>query len=552
MTDANVLRTIVALSLVLHSSAAAQNDAPASAARDTSAALESITAPHVRAHLGFLADDVLEGRAPGTRGGDLAAHYVATRFERIGLQPVDGSYFQSIPFTAWKPLPDSIVAEFGARERRTVLRYPDDFVLWTESAARSSQVSADVVFVGFGIVAPEFGWNDYGPIDVRGKVVLILSGEPASPPDRPDLFDGEHLTIHGRWNTKLEEAGRRGAAAALLIHSPGAAGYAWSVVESSWTGERLSLSESPGLMASVPVLGWIREGAARALAAAGNRSLTDLTRLASTGRARPVPLGVRFLARIAGERRTFESPNVIGILPGSDARSDGEQVVVIAHYDHLGIGPPVGGDSIYNGAYDNASGVAVLLEVAEALTVLERAPARSVLFLATTAEEAGLLGARHYVRNPVVPIAQTVAAINIDGASLWGETRDMIALGGNRSTLGETVRTRARHLGRFAVPEPAPEKGLFFRTDQAPFARAGVPAVAIQHGTDFVDRPPGWGATFLARWEALNYHRPSDELPLDADLSGAVLQARLALLVVLDAASGPRPRPYRPPDTTRQ
>jgi Zn-dependent M28 family amino/carboxypeptidase len=512
---------------------------------DIAQALASIDDAHLRAHLSFLSDDMLEGRAPGTRGGELAAHYIATRFERIGLAPVGGGYLRDVRLAGWRPVRDSIRAALVTFGRRTPLTYPDDVVLWTETRDGAASVDAELVFVGFGIRAPEYDWDDYGPIDVRGKAVLVLVGEPDAPPGEPGLFGGPEMTRYARWNYKVEEAGRRGAAAVLLIHTPVAAGYGWTVVQSSWTSERFSLRDDTAAARS-PLLGWIRAEVVRPFLTATGRDPGNLESIAAQPGFQARSLNVSLLARAFGRVRTVHAPNVLGVLPGSHPERRAEVVVFTAHYDHLGIGPAVNGDSIYNGAYDNASGVAALLEVAEALAQLRTPPERSILFLATTAEEAGLLGATEYVRTPAFPIRQTVAAINLDGVNMWGETHDVIALGGSRSSLGDLVRSRARLLDMYVAPEPSPETGLLFRTDLAVFARRGVPAIGLMHGSAFRNQPPGWGDLFLARWEALHYHRPSDEYDPATDLAGALQQIRLAFLVGFDAAHGSRPVLHRP------
>jgi Zn-dependent M28 family amino/carboxypeptidase len=540
-----LLRAYIALTLVLASAGLVQ---PAAAQRapssDLTPALASIDAAHLRAHIAFLADDMLEGRAPGTRGGELAARYIATRFERIGLEALRDGYLHNVPLAGWRPSADSIGAELVTFGRRAQLRYPDDVVFWTEARVGVARVDAELVFAGYGIHAPEYGWDDYGDVDVRGKAVLVLVGEPAPSTDAPGRFDGALLSRYARWTYKVEEAGRRGAAAVLLVHTAASAGYDWSVVQSSWTAERFSLRHDT-MAARPPLRGWIRAAVVRPLISAAGRDPGSLLSSAEQRGFRARPLGVTLRARAVGRVRLVDSPNVLGVLPGSNPARRGEVVIVSAHYDHLGIGPGVRGDSIYNGAYDNASGVAALLEVAEAFAQLPVRTERSILFLATTAEENGLLGANEYVRAPPVPLASTVAVLNIDGVNLWGETHDVIALAGSRSTLGDLVRARAASLGMVMAPEPAPETGLLYRTDIAPFARNGVPAIGIMHGTSFRGQPAGWGDLFLADWEARHYHRPSDAFDPFANLAGAVQQTRLTFLVAFDAANGVRPTLHR-------
>jgi Zn-dependent M28 family amino/carboxypeptidase len=496
----------------------------------------AISAAAMRAHVAFLADDLLEGRAPGTRGGDLAARYIAAQFQRIGLQPVGGAFRQPVVLHGWTA--ERSLVEIEAAGRRIALRSPAEIIAWTGEGAATADVAAELIFVGHGVTAPEYRWDDFKNVDVRGRILLILANDPPAPPEEPGLFDGLAMTYYGRYTYKYEEAIRRGALGAIIIHTDAGAGYPWSVVEASWTGEQLFLPRDP-TNDRLSVEGWIRSESARFALAATGRDLDELVARAGRRDFQPVATGLTLRARIQGRTRRIDTSNVAGLLPGSHPNRRNEVVIYTAHYDHLGIGTPVDGDSIYNGAYDNASGVAVLLEVAGAFARAPRAPDRSILFLATTAEEAGLLGARHYVRNPAYPIARTAAVINIDGANLWGETSDIAAVGAERSTLGRTVEARARELGLRLRPERAPEKGLFYRSDQFPFARAGVPAIYIEHGLDYRGRPPGWGERTLARYEALHYHRPSDRYDPGFDFAGAVQQARLAFLVGWDVASSP-------------
>jgi Zn-dependent M28 family amino/carboxypeptidase len=395
------------------------------------------------------------------------------------------------------------------------------------------------VFAGYGVSAPEYQWDDYEGQDVRGRVVLLLAGDPPAPPTEPRLFRGRTLTHHGRWDTKLEQARRHGAAGAIIIHSPDAAGYPWRVIRTSFGSTRYTLRAAAGAAPPLRLEGWIAVAHARALLDTAGYSFDELLVRAARRDFAPVATGIMMHAHLAGDVRTVRTHNVVGMVRGAE-RPD-ESVVFTAHYDHLGVGANVNGDSIYNGAYDNASGVAALLEIARAFAQLDAAPPRSAVFVFTTAEEAGLLGARHYVRSPALPLARTAASINIDGANLWGETDDFIALGGERSTLGRIAELRGSELGMRSAPDPAPELGLYFRSDHLPFALAGVPAVQIVHGDDYRGRPASWGVELLARWNASSYHLPDDEYHAAFDLSGAVQQARLAFLIGYDVAHSDEP-----------
>jgi len=502
-------------------------------------ALETITAPDLRAHLRFLSHDLLQGRAPGTAGGRTAELYIAGEFERAGLDGVGVAHLQPVPLLGLSLDTARLELEFRARGRSVPFTYHDEVLLWPGVEDAQAAADGEIVFVGYGVRAPEYRWDDFKDAQLQGKILLFLVGDPPAPPDEPRRFDGRAMTYYGRWNYKVEEAERLGAAGALLIHTPWNAGYPWSVVQGSWSGEQLSLPRSAGQPAPLPLHGWLaQEFAARLLDAAG-LDLAELHVQAARRDFRPVPTGITLRARMPVLARRLESANVVGLLRGRDPELAREVVVLTAHHDHLGIGPAVDGDSIYNGAYDNASGVALLLEIAQAFTTLESRPRRSLLFIATAAEEAGLLGATHYVRNPLVPLTHTVAAINLDGANLWGETDDVTALGAERSTLARTVEARARQLGMTLVPDRAPELGLFFRSDHFAFARAGIPALLLDHGIEFRGRPDGWGAAVLDEWAARHYHRPSDEYRPDLQLAGAIQQARLAFLVAYDIAESP-------------
>jgi Zn-dependent M28 family amino/carboxypeptidase len=528
----NRLRVVVPLAGMLALAAFTQRDG-------VQAALDGITAAGIRGHLQFLSHDLLEGRAPGTRGGDLAAQYIAAQFARAGLQPVRGTYFQPVALvgTTIQAPGSPVLFQQGDSAIRAV--YRRDLVHWLPSGEREVSVEGELVFVGYGIRAPEHRWDDFGGRDLSGRILLILAGEPPAPPEEPDLFAGRALTYYGRWTYKLEEARRQGAAGALIIHTAESAGYSWSVVESSWTGEQFALPRGHAADRQLALEGWITQPFGYRVLAVAGLNLDDLTVQAARRDFRPVATGLRVHASLQGATRQLATANVVGVVPGRHPERRGDVVVFTAHYDHLGIGQAVDGDSIYNGAYDNASGVAVLIEMAAAFSRLASPPDRSVLFLATTAEEAGLLGATHYVQQPLYPLSRTMAVLNIDGANLWGETEDAVIMGAERSTLGRFARDAADAMRVRLVPDPSPEKGFFYRSDHFPFARAGVPALAVEHGVVFRGRPDGWGVETLARYEAERYHRPADRYDPAFDLTGAVQQARLAFLIGLGVATSP-------------
>jgi Zn-dependent M28 family amino/carboxypeptidase len=516
----------------------------AAAAADLQEALESITARDMDAHLRFLASDELAGRAPGSPGGEAAAAYIAAQFARSGLEAPGFGYLQRFRVLGSATDADRSSLRVAPRSSDGATpslsaTIPDQAVLWAGVADSAIDVEGELVFVGYGIDAPEYDWDDFGGIDLTGRVALVLVGDPPAPPDEPELFDGIALTYYGRWTYKLEEAARRGAAGVLLVHADARAGYPWSVVQASWTGEQYTLPPRPDGAAVAPMQGWVTTGFARALFSAGGMDLGDMTARAARREFRAVSTGLRARGTVRSTVRELQTSNVVGVLPGADPVGRSEAVVLTTHYDHLGVGPAVDGDSVYNGAYDNASGVALLLEIAEAFGSLDPRPRRSLVFVATAAEEAGLLGAEHYVRNPVVPLRRTLANVNVDGGNLWGETEDVVAMGGDRSTLGVVVQERAAQMGMRLSPDRAPERGFFFRSDHFPFARAGVPAIYIEHGLAYRGRPAGWGERQLSTYDARDYHQPSDEYDPSMDLSGAVQQARLMMLVAYDVARDP-------------
>jgi Zn-dependent M28 family amino/carboxypeptidase len=502
--------------------------------RSERVASERITAASLSAPIRFLADDLLEGRAPGTRGDELAIRFIASELEGLGLEPGgdEHGWLQRVPLVGVTPrLPGSISFR-GANGVALSLATGADIVLRPGHQASEVALDApDVVFVGYGIVAPRYGWDDYKDVDVHGKVVLLMNNDPSSD---PQLFEGAARTWYGRWDYKYMEAARHGAAAAILIHTDASAGYPWHVVTSTWSGAEkfeLPASDEPRLLATM----WATEEASRRLAALGGKDLDALRRAAEARTFVPVSLGARLAVSFRVETRTLNSSNVIGVLRGRDPRLAAEAVVVSAHHDHLGIGPPKNGDAIYNGAIDNASGVAVLLAIAHAAADARR-PRRSLVFLATTAEEQGLLGAQWYVRHPTFPLARIAADLNVDGINHLGKATDVAYIGYGRTSLDGVVDAVARAQGRTVHGDPFPERGSFFRSDHFTFARAGVPTVYLHAGTAFAGHPAEWGRAQDEAWTQTHYHQPSDEFDPSWDLSGAVDDARLLLVTALRVA----------------
>ncbi|MCS6954318.1 MAG: M28 family peptidase [Bryobacterales bacterium] len=501
------------------------------------AQIQDISGARIRAHVRFLASDLLEGRGVGERGGLLATEYIATQFAVFGLKPGgdNGTYLQKVPLIGIQTQPDARLS-FERGDKRLELRWLEDFVGVNRRQKPLEEFSAEVVFVGHGIVAPEFDWNDYAGADVRGKIVLLFTNEPPSTDEK--FFAGRALTYYGRWTYKFEEALRQGALGAVIIHTDETAGYGWEVVRNSWGGEepyvRLAAGES-----ELAFAGWItRQAGAKLLGLAG-RSVEELLKAADTRGFRPFPLGVRLRARIGSKIRDLETHNVVGIVPGSDPVLSSEAVVFTAHWDHLGIGTPVGGDAIYNGAVDNATGCGILLELARFWAALEQKPRRSAVFVAVTAEEGGLRGSAYYAAHPAIPAAKTAVALNFDGFYPFGRTKDVVVTGAERTTLWPIVEQAARRMGLEIKPESRPEQGFYYRSDHFSFARAGIPAFSIKMGDEFFGKPEGYGRQLFEEYNAKHYHRPSDEYREDWDFSGIEQMARFGFLIGLDAANLP-------------
>jgi Zn-dependent M28 family amino/carboxypeptidase len=492
-------------------------------------ALTLITPDLIRSHIAFLSDDLLEGRGTGTRGDRLAEMYIATQFALLGLQPsaADGSYFQKVPIVGLEVDPGMVLwARAGVKTER--FKYYDEFVAFSDVREPTVTVTdAEVVFVGYGIVAPEQRWDDFKKVDVKGKILLIMNNDPRS--DDPKFFGGKARTYYGRWDYKYETAAKRGAAGAIIIHTTESAGYPWGVVQSSWSGERFSLADvrEPQLKMS----GWMTEDATRRLVSLSGKDLDVLRKSAESRKFRPVPLGIVLSDTIVNSIRYLETANVLGLLRGSDPAKQQEVVVYTAHHDHLGIGTPIRGDSIYNGALDNASGVSLILAVAKSFAEVAPRPKRSVLFAAVGGEEAGLLGSEYYVTHSTFPLSSIVADINVDEANMLGPTRDIQMIGKGRSTLDGIVEGVAKEMGMVVMPDQTPEQGFFYRSDQFSFAKAGVPVAYFDAGVDVVGKPPAWGEEQHKKFNAEDYHQPSDEIKQWWNYRGAVQQAEFTFLL---------------------
>jgi Zn-dependent M28 family amino/carboxypeptidase len=514
--------------LVTILAACSRGESRESSGRSGTDAAESITPAEIDGHLRFLSSDRLEGRAPATRGGELAAEYIASQLRIAGVEPgVNGSYFQPVPIDIVAAVPSTIRATTRGRATAS-LRYPDQVVMWAGSAAERSAMNGELVFVGYGSAAPEYQWDDFKDADVKGKILLILVNDPPAPDGDSTHFGGRAMTYYGRWTYKFEEAERRGAAGALIVHTAEAAGYPWHTVVGSWAKEQRMLPRPTSGPAPLGIRGWITDTAAASLLRQAGLDLDALRTKAESRDFRPVPTGITVDASFRNTVQRMQSDNVVGLVRGSDPARRDEYVAFSAHYDHLGIGPAVNGDSIYNGALDNASGVADLLAVARA-AAQGPAPKRSMLFVFVTAEESGLLGSEFFANNPTVPIDNIIANLNVDGGNLLGAVNDFDVLGANKSSLGPMLASQLAAEKLRISPEAHPERGYFYRSDHFSFAKAGIPAISIGEGLDFVGKGREWGEQQDAEYTNNRYHQPSDQYRPDFDLSGAVQLARVVL-----------------------
>ncbi|HET8657169.1 MAG TPA: M28 family metallopeptidase, partial [Longimicrobiaceae bacterium] len=540
----------LAAALALAAGACARTDPPA--APSAAPEGESITAASLLGHIEVLASDRFEGRALATPGEDSTIAYLTDQFRRMGLVPgnPDGTYVQSVPMIGFTPKPD---ASFHAGGRTIALRFPEDYVAYSRRVQPRIDVhGSDLVFVGYGVQAPEYDWDDFKDVDVRGKTVVILINDPPVPdpadPSRLDstVFKGDAMTYYGRWTYKYEEASRKGAAAAVIVHETGPAGYPYSVISSSNSREGFDVEPADGNRSVVPVQAWITVERARELFRAAGKDFDQLKSAAARRDFRPVELGATADFHIDNEMRKVRSRNVVAKLEGSDPARKDEYVIYSAHWDHLGRDPSLPGDQIYNGALDNASGTSALLEIARAFAALPTPPARSILFLATTSEEQGLLGAKYYANNPLYPLTRTAADINIDGVNQWGPTHDLTVVGWNMSTLQDVLGREAAARNRVLTPDPEPEKGFYYRADHFEFAKQGVPALYTDAGEDFIGKPEGYGKQKRDEYTANDYHQPSDEIKPDWDLSGAAEDVRLLFRVGWDVAQAPAFPEWKP------
>jgi Zn-dependent M28 family amino/carboxypeptidase len=502
------------------------------------AAFQKIDAERIRAHVRFLSHDLLEGRGTGQRGGDIAAEYIATQFALDGLKPAgdNGTYMQKVPMVGITSAPESTFAFVPSKGSARELKSLSEYVGHDETQQADSIVNADIVYVGYGIEAPEYKWDDYKGVDVKGKVLLMLVNEPTS--DDPNFFKGKALTYYGRWVYKYEQAARKGAVGALLIHKTEMASYPWEVVRNSNSGEKsyLKLDGSPKLK----VAAWIHLDAAKELASMSGMDIDKLMASALSRDFRPVSLPVKLQAHMVNKVRPFESNNVIAILPGSDAKLKSEAVMYSAHYDHLGIRPDMPGDNIYNGADDNATGCGILLEMAHAYASAALKPRRSILFASVTAEEQGLLGSEYLGKHPPVPAGKITLDLNYDDIPPLGSPEEVEVSGSERTTFYPTVQALAQEFRLTIRPDSRPEAGHYYRSDHFSLARVGIPAFSVSEGVKYKGHDAAWGMQQANEYTEKHYHQPSDEYHPDSDFTGDAVMARFGFALGWEAASTPK------------
>ncbi|HXY47819.1 MAG TPA: M28 family metallopeptidase [Terriglobales bacterium] len=511
---------------------------PAPAPRLSSAAfaaMETINPEHIRAHVRFLSHDLLEGRGTGQRGGDIAAEYIATQFALYGLKPAgdNDSYMQKVPLVGITPLPQTTFAFVSGKSSSTELKPLDQYVAYDQTQQPESSVEAPIVFVGYGIEAPEYNWDDYKGADVKGKVLLMLVNEP--PSTDPKFFKGKALTYYGRWTYKYEEAARKGAVGAILVHQTEMASYPWEVVRNSNSGEKsfLKLEGDPQLK----VASWIQYEIAQQLLTSAGQDIGKLMTAAQSRDFQPVELGVRLKAHMVSKVRHFESNNVLAMLPGSDSRLRSEAVMYSAHYDHLGIRPDMPGDNIYNGADDNATGCGILLEIARAYGQAVEKPHRSILFASVTAEEQGLLGSEYLGKHPPIPAGKITLDLNYDDVPPLGSPEEVQVSGSERTTFYHAVQATAKDFRLAIRPDAHPEAGHYYRSDHFSLARVGIPSFSINEGIKYKGHDEAWGLARQEEYTQKHYHQPSDEYHPEMDFTGDSAMARFGFALGWEAAS---------------
>ncbi len=485
----------------------------------------------------ILASDEFEGRAPGTAGEERTIAYLVNEFQKLGLEPgnPDGTFVQRVPMMG---ITSQARGSYAVGNQRGEFVTPSTCVLWSRRFVSEVQVQdSQVVFVGYGVVAPEYGWDDFKGVDVKGKTIVMLVGDPQVPdpldPEQldPRTFKGREMTYYGRWTYKYEIAAQKGAAAALIVHENEAAAYPFTVVINSNTGEKIELQSPTGNSELVAVEGWITKDQTQKLLGAAGYDYDALKKAACRPTFQPVPLGGKASFSVKNTLRELTSRNGIAKISGSDRKLRDEYVIYSAHWDHLGKDPSLTGDPVYHGALDNATGVAGLFEIAREFKKARKAPKRSLIFLAPTAEEKGLLGARYFTTHPLYPLARTVAVLNMDGLNPYGRTRDLTIVGHGNSTLEDLLQAAAAKQGRVTLPDPKPETGGYFRADHFEFAKCGIPSLYFHNGLDFLGQPKGYGEKKRDEYVQNDYHKVTDVVRPDWTLEGAVEDLDLMIAV---------------------
>ena len=543
----HLVKTILALASLAALSGSSRGPSP------PAAALASFSGDRILNHIRTLSSDEFEGRGPGSKGEQLTIKYLQDRYRSAGLEPgnPDGTYLQNLPLVGITPDPGMKLTLSGHGQTLEP-KFQDDFVAWSKRVTETSAIDADMIFVGYGVQAPEFQWDDFKGADVKGKILVVLVNDPPVPdpadPSKldPKIFGGSAMTYYGRWTYKFEKAAELGAAGCVIIHQTDRAGYPWEVVRDSWAGTQFDLSTPDKNMGRLAVESWITLDFATKLFRAAGQDLDKLIPAAARRDFKPVPLGIHAKLAIHNTLQTIDSHNVIAKLTGSDPDLKNSYVIYTAHWDHFGIGPEVNGDKIYHGAVDNASGTAALLEMARAYKSLRTPPRRTILFLSVTAEEQGLLGSRYYVEHPLYPLARTALDINMDGMNVMGRTHDIVQIGRGASTLDNVVEAAATGQGRVVKLDPEPEKGFYYRSDHFEFAKNGIPAFDPDEGVDFIGKPQGWGLEERRKYTAERYHKPADKIQPDWDMSGAVEDSQLYFLVGYRVANDPHMPEWNP------
>jgi Zn-dependent M28 family amino/carboxypeptidase len=503
---------------------------------------DAVSANAISAHTKFLSSDLLEGRGPGTRGDALATSYIAAQYEALGLQPAGdgGTYFQKVSLLGISTNAEQSALSFVKDGAAPVgpLKFRDEFVGGNQSQQENVTLDSEVVFVGHGVVAPEYQWDDYKGVDLHGKTLVMLVDDPPATAKEPDLFRGRARTYYGRWTYKYETGTARGAAAVILVHTDPSAGYGWQVVRNSWTGEQAYVKNAAGQHA-LSFAGWMPQAKMAEVFKAAGFDLEKLTQAAHARNFKPVPLGVKLQGNIHSTIRPFDTANVVARLEGSDPQLKNEAVLYSAHHDHLGIGTPDEAepdDRIYNGAIDNASGAATVLELARVWSSMQPRPKRSILFALVAAEEQGLLGSQYFGQHPAIPAGKIAMGINLDALNLFGPVTSVTMIGVDRTTFFPAAQMVTKGMNLTIVPDQAPEQGSYYRSDHFSMAKAGVPAFSIKQGTEVAGKPAGWGEAKSKEYREKHYHQPSDEFDPTWDFGAAAQVAKLSLWLGYEAA----------------